>query len=198
MADLSEISTDDSLVLHFGKEVEYTLQLRPWKLLFISLAVKMNNSSLKFTYLPFYPTLWHEKDWSIQHDVKSVHFGHVHFQLFAPVNTCARESTFFILPRNSNFWAINSFLQRLIFPANVFHEITGITDALKKNAHDQNEQTILSWSTCFPSRTMFFQSCSYFSGHFVFMGLLVPHHKIVSSQFSHTCRKSSMKCLGAY
>ena len=28
------------------------------------------------------------------------------------------------------------------FPANVFHEITGITDALKKNAHDQNEQTI--------------------------------------------------------
>ena len=30
------------------------------------------------------------------------------------------------------------------FPANVFHEITGITDALKKNAHDQNEQTILS------------------------------------------------------
>ena len=29
------------------------------------------------------------------------------------------------------------------FPANVFHEITTITDALKKNAHDQNEQTIL-------------------------------------------------------
>ena len=29
------------------------------------------------------------------------------------------------------------------FPVNVFHEITGITDALKKNAHDQNEQTIL-------------------------------------------------------
>ena len=26
--------------------------------------------------------------------------------------------------------------------SNVFHEITGITDALKKNAHDQNEQTI--------------------------------------------------------
>ena len=29
------------------------------------------------------------------------------------------------------------------FLADVFHEITGITDALKKNAHDQNEQTIL-------------------------------------------------------
>ena len=28
------------------------------------------------------------------------------------------------------------------FPPNVFYEITGITDALKKNAHDQNEQTI--------------------------------------------------------
>ena len=28
------------------------------------------------------------------------------------------------------------------FPFNVFHEITGITDALKKNAHDQNKQTI--------------------------------------------------------
>ena len=29
------------------------------------------------------------------------------------------------------------------FPTNVFYKITGITDALKKNAHDQNEQTIL-------------------------------------------------------
>ena len=29
------------------------------------------------------------------------------------------------------------------FPANVFHEITGITDALKKNARDQNEQTMV-------------------------------------------------------
>ena len=28
------------------------------------------------------------------------------------------------------------------FPTDVFLEITGITDALKKNAHDQNEQTI--------------------------------------------------------
>ena len=28
------------------------------------------------------------------------------------------------------------------FPANLFHEITRITDVLKKNAHDQNEQTI--------------------------------------------------------
>ena len=26
--------------------------------------------------------------------------------------------------------------------ANVFHEITWITDALKKNTHDQNEQTV--------------------------------------------------------
>ena len=28
------------------------------------------------------------------------------------------------------------------FPANVFHEITGITGALKKNAHNRKEQTI--------------------------------------------------------
>ena len=28
------------------------------------------------------------------------------------------------------------------FPTNVFHEVTGITDALKKNAQDQNEQPI--------------------------------------------------------
>ena len=28
------------------------------------------------------------------------------------------------------------------FSANVFHEITRIIDALKRNAHDQNEQTI--------------------------------------------------------
>ena len=33
------------------------------------------------------------------------------------------------------------------FPANVFHEITVITDALNKNAHDQNEQTILRYSS---------------------------------------------------
>ena len=42
------------------------------------------------------------------------------------------------------FEQINSFPQRLIFPL-MFpsnHEITGITDALQKNAHDQNEQTI--------------------------------------------------------
>ena len=29
------------------------------------------------------------------------------------------------------------------FPANVFQEIMGIIDALKKDAHDQNEQAIL-------------------------------------------------------
>ena len=28
------------------------------------------------------------------------------------------------------------------FPADVFHKITGITDVLKKNAHDQTEHTI--------------------------------------------------------
>ena len=55
MADLLRISTEDSLVLHFGREVEYSLyKLRPCKILFISLAVKMNGSSLKFECLTFY------------------------------------------------------------------------------------------------------------------------------------------------
>ena len=49
---------------------------------------------------------------------------------------CARKSAFFILPRNSDFRAISFFLLQTHFPANVFHEITGITDVLKKNAHD--------------------------------------------------------------
>ena len=40
--------------------------------------------------------------------------------------TCARESTFFILPGNSNFWAINSFLQRLIFPPMSFTKSRGL------------------------------------------------------------------------
>ena len=35
-------------------------------------------------------------------------------------HTCARESTFFISPRISSFWAINSFLKRLIFPPMYF------------------------------------------------------------------------------
>ena len=35
------------------------------------------------------------------------------------------------------------FFSKAHFPANVFHKVTGITDAIKKNAFDQNEQTIL-------------------------------------------------------
>ena len=34
------------------------------------------------------------------------------------------------------------FSSKAHFLANVFHEITGITEALKENAHDQNEQII--------------------------------------------------------
>ena len=39
---------------------------------------------------------------------------------------CAQESTFFILPRNRNFRAINSFLQRLIFPIMYFMKSQGL------------------------------------------------------------------------
>ena len=52
-------------------------------------------------------------------------------------HTCTQESAFFILPRNSNFE--QSFSSKA-------HEITGIIDALKKNAHDQNEQIIYKWT----------------------------------------------------
>ena len=34
------------------------------------------------------------------------------------------------------------FFSKVHFPASVFHEITGIADALKINVHDQNEHTI--------------------------------------------------------
>ena len=38
------------------------------------------------------------------------------------------------------------FSSKVHIPANVFHEITGVNDALKKNAHDENEQTISPYS----------------------------------------------------
>ena len=81
---------------------------------------------------------------AVDHEyVKSVNFGHVHSQHFAPVNAHVYEKALplLCLP-NSTFCAIISFHGELIFPTNVFHENMRITDALKKNAHDQNEQTI--------------------------------------------------------
>ena len=56
--------------------------------------------------------------------------------LCSPEQSCAREST---------YHAIVIFEQLILFvkgsfPADAFQEITGIADALKKNAHDQNEQ----------------------------------------------------------
>ena len=66
----------------------------------------------------------------------------MHSYLSAPVNTRVHGKVLFL-----SYHAI-VILEQLIlffkgsFPANIFHEITGITDALKKNAHDQNEQTI--------------------------------------------------------
>ena len=74
--------------------------------------------------------------------IKSVHFGHVYSQLFAPVNTRMHRKVLSL-----SYQAIVIFEQlirssKAHFPANVFHQITGISDALKKNARDQNEQTI--------------------------------------------------------
>ena len=57
-------------------------------------------------------------------------------------HTCARERTFFIFPRNSTFERLVFFSSKAHFAVNVFDKITGITDALKKSAHDENEQTI--------------------------------------------------------
>ena len=52
--------------------------------------------------------------------------------------TCARESTFFIFI----FFFILFLLSKTHFAANVFHKNIGIIGALKRNAHDQIEQTI--------------------------------------------------------
>ena len=59
------------------------------------------------------------------------------------MNTCVRGKVLSL-----SYHAIVIFEQLIFsseaeFSPNVFHEITGITDALKKNAHDQNEQTII-------------------------------------------------------
>ena len=51
--------------------------------------------------------------WMIQCTNKT--WANILLALCSNEHTCARESAFFILPRNSNFWAINSFLHRLIF-----------------------------------------------------------------------------------
>ena len=75
--------------------------------------------------------------------------------LYSSEHTCAWESNFFILPCSSHFLAINLFFNGL-FPTNVFNKITGITEALKKNAHDQNEQTI--HICCINNATTFHQS----------------------------------------
>ena len=49
-------------------------------------------------------------------------------------------------------------------PANVFHKITGITDELKNNVHDQNEQTInIILDTSLPENRELF-----FYGHLAF------------------------------
>ena len=41
-------------------------------------------------------------------------------------HTCTRAISSFILPRNSNFWAINSFPQRLILPLMYFTKSRGL------------------------------------------------------------------------
>ena len=69
----------------------------------------------------------------------------MHFYLSAPVNTRVHGKVLSL-----SYHAVVIFEQLLLFfkahfPT-VFHEITGITDALKKNAHDQNEQTIIAYS----------------------------------------------------
>ena len=83
--------------------------------------------------------LWGDLTDHILLKVKSVHLVMCIPGLCSSEYTCARV---FISPRNSNFLRNEFFSSEAHSPANVFHEITGTTDALKKNAHDQNEQTI--------------------------------------------------------
>ena len=61
--------------------------------------------------------------------LKSVHFGHAHSQLFAPVNTRVHEK---VLSLSYHaiviFEQLNEFFSsKAHFPANVFHEITTVT-----------------------------------------------------------------------
>ena len=70
----------------------------------------------------------------------------MHSYLFAPANTRVHGK---VLPLSHHviviferFLSNKIFFSKGHFPANVFHEITGIIDAMKKNAHDQNEQTM--------------------------------------------------------
>ena len=69
--------------------------------------------------------------------VKSVHFYHV-LASCSSEHTCTLERIFL------SYHAIVISEQLFLFlkTANVFHKIKRITDALKKIAHDQNEQTM--------------------------------------------------------
>ena len=69
-------------------------------------------------------------------------FGHVHSQVFALVNTHV-HGKFLALSCH----AMVIFEQLILFFKSsfsryIFHKITGISDALKNNTHDQNEHTI--------------------------------------------------------
>ena len=60
---------------------------------------------------------------------------------------CTGKHLLYFTEQKSDFWAISSFRQSS-FSCWCVSQITRITDALKKNAHDQNEQTIrrLDWT----------------------------------------------------
>ena len=79
----------------------------------------------------FRPILVKEQN-RINLQIKSDHFG-AFLALGSSELTCAWKSTFFILPCNTSFRANNS----------LHIKGTLITDVLKKNAHDQNGQTVV-------------------------------------------------------
>ena len=63
------------------------------------------------------------------------------FLAFAPVNTHVHWKVLSLFYHvRVNFGQL-TFSSKARFPANVFHKIMEIADGLKKNAHDQNEQT---------------------------------------------------------
>ena len=70
----------------------------------------------------------------------------MHSLFFAPVNTSVHWKVLSL-----SYHTIVVFEQLILFFKGSFSvqrilQITGITDALKKNAHDQNEQTILRYN----------------------------------------------------
>ena len=106
--------------------------------------VMINNSRSKLpraqvNTVQFFDTKLSDKDLL---QLKSVHFGHVHSELFGLANARVHGKGLSLSYHSIVVFEHLSPFIKSSFSSKVFHEIIPITDALRKNAHDQNEQTI--------------------------------------------------------